>query len=152
MAGEGEYAVEFPVVWPDGTTHWLWSKGRFYFDAAGQPDRVAGIQMDITQRRATGEALRESEERLKLVLKGSRDAPWDLDLRTNVPYFSRRWLEMLGHPADRPPSDTTLWVEGCHPEDTARVQAIFQAALAGSQDTYAPPRRPTPPRRTSSRA
>ena len=32
MTGGGEYDVEFRVTWPDGSLHWLWSKGRFFFD------------------------------------------------------------------------------------------------------------------------
>lgn len=45
-----EYDIEFRCVWPDSSMHWLWSKGRFYADEQGRPYRVAGIQMDITER------------------------------------------------------------------------------------------------------
>ncbi len=136
MAGEGKYDVDFPVIWPDGSTHWLRSKGRFYFDAAGAPYRVAGIQVDITKHHTADAALRQSEERLELVLKGSRDAPWDLDLQTNTPYFSPGWLDMLGHPADQPPSEAAFWSQAWHPEDAERIKATVEAALAGSQETY----------------
>ncbi len=56
-----EYDVEFRSVWPDGSVHWLWSKGRFYADGQGKPYRVAGIQMDITDR-IRAEAQRASLE------------------------------------------------------------------------------------------
>ena len=61
MASFGEYNVEFRCVWPDGSTHWLWSKGRFYADGQGKPYRVAGIQVDITPR-IEAEAQRASLE------------------------------------------------------------------------------------------
>ncbi len=51
MATNGDCDVEFRVRWPDGWLHWLWSKGRFYFDGAARPYRVAGIQVDVTERR-----------------------------------------------------------------------------------------------------
>jgi len=57
----GEYDVEFRCVWPDASTHWLWSKGRFYADSQGNLYRVAGIQLDITPR-VLAEAQRASLE------------------------------------------------------------------------------------------
>ena len=73
-APDGDYDVEFRVVWPDGSLHWLWSKGRFYFDEAGTPYRVAGIQIDITQRRQVEEQLRHSEQDLAITLQSIDDA------------------------------------------------------------------------------
>lgn len=48
MKGGEEYDLRFRVRWPDQSVHWLWSKGRFYLDEDGTPDRVAGIQVDVT--------------------------------------------------------------------------------------------------------
>ena len=56
MAGGSDYDVEFRVTWPDGSVHWLWSKGKFSFDDADEPYRVAGIQVDVTERRRELEA------------------------------------------------------------------------------------------------
>lgn len=70
MSGGGEYDVEFRVTWPDGSLHWLWSKGRFFFDETGEPDRVAGIQVDITDRKQELEAA----TRLAIIVDSSEDA------------------------------------------------------------------------------
>jgi diguanylate cyclase (GGDEF)-like protein/PAS domain S-box-containing protein len=67
MAGKGAYDVEFRVVWPDRSVHWLWSKGRFYFDDHGKPYRVAGIQVDITDRKQVESALQVSNQQLQLL-------------------------------------------------------------------------------------
>lgn len=42
-------------------------------------------------------ALKASEERLRLVLRGTNDAAWDIDLATGRFHLSPRWWEMLGH-------------------------------------------------------
>ncbi len=58
MAGGEIYDVEFRVIWPDNSIHWLWSKGRFYNDEQGKPIRVSGIQVDITKKKSEEIALR----------------------------------------------------------------------------------------------
>ena len=70
MTGDGDYDVEFRVTWPDGSVHWLWSKGCFYFDETGEPYRVAGIQVDITSRRQELETI----TRLAAIVDSSDDA------------------------------------------------------------------------------
>ncbi|HEX8885558.1 MAG TPA: EAL domain-containing protein [Noviherbaspirillum sp.] len=46
-----DYEIEFQARWPDGTVRWLWSKGRFYLDKDGKPERAVGIVGDITERK-----------------------------------------------------------------------------------------------------
>ncbi len=65
LGGVGDYDVEFRAVWPDGSIHWLWSKGRFYFDRNGKPYRVAGIQVDVNKRRLAEEALKSLNTELE---------------------------------------------------------------------------------------
>lgn len=48
MQGGEEYDVQFRVVWPDSSVHWMWSKGRFYLKPDGTPVRVAGLTADVT--------------------------------------------------------------------------------------------------------
>ncbi|WP_141510026.1 PAS domain S-box protein [Ramlibacter sp. WS9] len=50
---EGEQGVEYRVLWPDGTVHWLEGRGRALLDAKGEPWAVAGVCMDVTARKNT---------------------------------------------------------------------------------------------------
>jgi PAS domain S-box-containing protein len=56
-----EFAEDFRVVWRDGTTHWLRSRGRYHYGANGQPERMLGISLDITERKMAEDKLREYE-------------------------------------------------------------------------------------------
>ncbi len=60
------YDVEYRTVGKeDGLIRWVAAKGRGIFDELGRCTRVIGTAIDITQRRATDESLRVSEERLR---------------------------------------------------------------------------------------
>ena len=66
MAGaEGVlWGPEYRAVWPDGSIHWIATYGQAYTNAGGEVDRLAGVSMDITERRQAEEQLRRSEARL----------------------------------------------------------------------------------------
>jgi PAS domain S-box-containing protein len=67
-AGDGRYAVEFRVVLADGTVNWLEESGETVFKTVNDcrtPVRRSGVVRDITDRKRTEQALRDSEEALK---------------------------------------------------------------------------------------
>ncbi|HBL60618.1 MAG TPA: hypothetical protein DDZ80_19830, partial [Cyanobacteria bacterium UBA8803] len=45
------YYHQYRVVWPDGSIHWVESKGKFYDDDTGQAVRMLGTVMDISDRK-----------------------------------------------------------------------------------------------------
>jgi two-component system, cell cycle sensor histidine kinase and response regulator CckA len=48
---ELKFAVEFRRIWPDGSLHWLESKGYVVRDEAGRAIRAVGVTSDITERK-----------------------------------------------------------------------------------------------------
>lgn len=53
-----DYDREFRVVWPDGSIHWIETKGKFYYDREGRAVRMLGTVMDISDRKHREEQLR----------------------------------------------------------------------------------------------
>ena len=51
------YAAEFRIVKPDGTVRWLTARGKFYYARSGDPERMLGVSLDITERKRAEEAL-----------------------------------------------------------------------------------------------
>ena len=64
VASGADYDVEYRVCWPNGETRWLMVRGRAIHDDMGQPLRMAGVSLDITERKRLHESLRQSESEL----------------------------------------------------------------------------------------
>ena len=54
-----DWASEFRVIWPDGSLHWIATRGSIYRTQEGKATRMLGIVMDITDRKNAEEALAE---------------------------------------------------------------------------------------------
>jgi PAS domain S-box-containing protein len=68
----GEPAVlEYRILHPDGSVRWVLDRTFPVAGAAGR--RAAGIVSDITDRKRAEAALREGEERLRLIVENARD-------------------------------------------------------------------------------
>jgi PAS domain S-box-containing protein len=66
VESQTDYAVEKRVVWPDGSLHWNTARGRVFCDDSGQPVRMAGVTLDITDRKEAEDLLRRRAEELRL--------------------------------------------------------------------------------------
>ena len=64
-----EYDNEFRVVWPDGTIHWVASRGRFWYDDDGRAMRMSGVVMDVDRRRTAEEMARQQQVELAHLLR-----------------------------------------------------------------------------------
>ena len=60
-----DYSTEMRAVWPDGSVHWIMSRGRPYFDAAGRPVRMSGAVMDVTRLKQTEVDLKQARGEAK---------------------------------------------------------------------------------------
>ncbi len=58
-----DHQIEYRILWPDGSTHWLEARGKVFFDEDATPKRMAGVCVDITERRRTEQALRDADRR-----------------------------------------------------------------------------------------
>jgi PAS domain S-box-containing protein len=64
---------DYRIVLPDGTVRWIVSRGQHYRKSTGEPERLMGLSLDITERKGMEERLTENlkeiealKERLKM--------------------------------------------------------------------------------------
>ncbi|WP_160107055.1 PAS domain-containing hybrid sensor histidine kinase/response regulator [Pseudomonas izuensis] len=63
-----EYAEEYRLLQPDGQLRWVFARGRCYKDHHGRPIRFLGAALDLTDRKNTEQALRQSQTELQLII------------------------------------------------------------------------------------
>jgi len=49
--------AEWRVIWPDGSVHRIAGRGQVFMDESGEPSRLLGVNLDVTERKQAEEAL-----------------------------------------------------------------------------------------------
>ena len=88
------------------------------------------LRADLQHRLKTEDALRRSQERYALAMRGANDGIFDCDCSTHRVYLSDRWYEMLG--LERPHGDDAMqtWLNRVHPEDEPGLLSAFDRMCA----------------------
>jgi PAS domain S-box-containing protein len=89
--------ISYRVLRPDGAVIWLEKSGRAFFDAQGRMSRMVGIVADITERKLAEEALRESEDKLRLLLDSTAEAIYGVDREGRCTFCNAACLSALGY-------------------------------------------------------
>ena len=119
-----DFVAEFRVVWRDGTIHWLRSRGRYQYAANGEPERMLGISVDITQSKEREQALCESEERFRLATEAGKMYSFDWDVTTGVVMRSPEHVKILDI-AEPLRFTHRQFVDGMHPDDRQKLLATI---------------------------
>lgn len=96
----------------------------------GEITGVCGISTDITERKASEKALRQSEQRFELAMRAANDGLWDWNLINNEVYLSPRWKSMLGYSDDELQNSFATWEELVHPDDRQQTLTLIEKTLA----------------------
>lgn len=100
---------------------------------SGKLVSVMATALDITDRKRTEAALRESEERFELVARATNDAIWDWDLVTNKVWRNEGCQTLFGYTADEIIAHITWWYERIHPEEKERVISGIHVVIDGGE-------------------
>jgi PAS domain S-box-containing protein len=105
LCGEREYDVEFRILWPDGTIRWMQGNGWVVRNESGEPVQMLGTNSDITERKLAERALRESEERHRLIMSNAKDIIYRMRIEDGHYEFVNQAAETITG------FDPTIWTE-----------------------------------------
>ena len=98
------------------------------FDPSGQVSGIFVQGHDVTEQKRTEEALRESEERFRVIANSIDQMIWATQPDGYHDYYNQRWYEFTGVPDGS--TDGEAWNGMFHPEDQPRAWKIWRHSLA----------------------
>jgi two-component system cell cycle sensor histidine kinase/response regulator CckA len=96
-------------------------------DRGGNVNGVVLVFRDVSERKKSEEALRESERRFRMVADSAPVMIWSETPNGMREYFNRPWLDFRGRSAEQESGEA--WKEGIHPEDLARHESLLAAVF-----------------------
>jgi PAS domain S-box-containing protein len=105
-------------------------------NAEGMIVGAAHILRDVTESHEFQEALRESEERYRLIGRATNDVIRDWNLETDRLEWNRTGLSLIGSNSDDSSSTIDAWFSHIHPEDAERVVGGLQEAISQGQESW----------------
>ncbi len=114
---------------------WLRARGVAIRDAHERAYRMAGSIADITVRKSAQEALRVSQERYALAMKGTNEGIWDWDIKADMISVSSRLQHLLGLEG-RSSMPSKEWLRYIHPDDRHPFVEKVTAHLKGDIDHF----------------
>ncbi|WP_139559275.1 PAS domain S-box protein [Methylotetracoccus oryzae] len=122
---------EYRIVLPDGSVRWINALGRTTRDADGRAVRMAGLCIDITERKEAEAKRRASEEMLRFTLDHTQTGLWQWDVAHGTLEATAQNHRLFGLPDDGSQTSPDIYGALIHPEDRDRIGAAFAAALKG---------------------
>ena len=144
-------------VMPEIETHWIETFGRVALGGAPvhienyaaplkrwygvyayqvAPGKFAVLFTDISERKKTEEALRESEKRLNRSQEIAHLGSWELDLRKNELVWSDEVYRIFGLMPQEFAATYEAFLEHVHPDDRTAVNEAYSDSIRAGLDSY----------------
>ena len=132
--GDGDYDIDFRIIWPDGEVRYIQARGQLVKDQAGNPGRMIGTNWDITEQKQNEESLISYSNRLDVATRSVGNGIWEYHLDTGALEWDDRMFEIYGVSRDQFPGAYEAWTNALHPDDKVRAEDELNMAIAGDKD------------------
>ena len=127
-------AGDIPVIRKDGSVFFADISSSFPMVFNGK-ECLMGVFKDVTERKRTEEALRESEGRYRQIAENIREVFWMADVGlTEMIYVSPAYEEVWGRTCESLYANPTSWTEAIHPDDRDKITEVMAHRAAGGHN------------------
>ncbi|MGD1095780.1 MAG: PAS domain S-box protein [Bryobacteraceae bacterium] len=119
-----QYSLEYPCHSPDQER---WFTGRVTRFMSNQSTRILIEHHNITERKLAEEALRESEERFRIMADGCPAIMWVTNAEGGIQFINRAYSDFVGTTYEQ--VEGHKWQFILHPEDAPGYVGEFQRAV-----------------------
>ncbi|WP_375770792.1 PAS domain S-box protein [Archangium gephyra] len=135
--GQDSWSDEYRFRRSDGSYAAFLDRGHIGRDASGKAVRMIGSMLDLTERRRTEAALRQSKERFEALADNMSQLAWMTDETGAIFWYNQRWFDYTGTTHEE--MQGWGWQKVHHPDHVQRVTERFiQHVAAGEiwEDTF----------------
>ena len=127
------FVMQYRLRRHDGEYRWVADQGVARYNAQGEFAGYIGSCVDVTELVNKDEALRESEERMRLAADAVNLGIWEWDLSKDEIWATNARRALLGWPAS---GKITLedFISTVHPDDRNRIRQAIDDAIHKGQD------------------
>jgi PAS domain S-box-containing protein len=132
--GTGKYRVEHRILRGDGEVRWIEARGRVLFDErvlGRRATKILGTVRDVTERRRTLEAMRESRDLLNLALDAAGMGVWFADFDSGVYECDDATRRLFGLDQDQDAFSLDEIEQRMHPDDFQGLRSAWNALEVG---------------------
>ncbi|WP_282281474.1 PAS domain-containing hybrid sensor histidine kinase/response regulator [Pseudomonas sp. PS02302] len=115
----------------DGQRFWASGEMMALNDDDNEPLGFVKILRDRTDEHLAGLALKETQERYRLVAEATNDAIWDWDFGSGTVLWNEALHTAYGHTPTAVESTGDWWLGRIHPDDRTRIAASIHAVIDG---------------------
>jgi len=127
------FDLECRIWWANDSVHWISAKGRVYRNPQGDPVRMMGTVLDVTEQKHAQEALERSEREFRELAEAMPQIVWATSADGRNIYFNQQWVDYTGLTLEE--SRGEGWLTPFHPDDRQRASDAWQRAVQ-HRDTY----------------
>ena len=119
-----EYGLEYRIILPDRGMRWIETRSFISYDGEGHPERVVGVNIDVTERRRMEQILTDRNRQLQLAGKAALVGSFAIDIDAAREDFSAQRLQF---------SPGFAAIHGL-PEETEEISVGHWRSLVHSDD------------------
>lgn len=124
---QAPFYLEYRIKGANGHYRWILDSGSPVFDEQGMFEGFIGSVIDINNRKLAEDAIRESEERFRVVANSAPVMLWMANTAGQFTFFNKGWLEFTGRSIQQELGEA--WQQGIRPDDLQYFLGLFNEAF-----------------------